>query len=116
MEFMLILSSRRGAELDESVYPEMGRFAGELAAKGKIRGASPLFPEKQGARVRLSRGKPVVTDGPFSETKEVIGGFFLIDAKDRREAVSIAKRCPHLRNGFIEVRRVVPMGGGEDAE
>lgn len=112
MEFMLILASRRGAEFDESVYPEMGKFAGELAAKGKIRGGSPLHPEEQGARVRLSRGKAVVTDGPFTETKEVIGGYFLIDAKDRREAVAIAKRCPHLRNGFVEVRRVIPMGGG----
>jgi hypothetical protein len=111
MQFMLILGNRRGAEPDESVYPEMGKFAGELAAQGKIRGGAPLFPEEQGARVRVSKGRPVVTDGPFTETKEVIGGFFMIEARDRREAVSIAKRCPHARVGFVEVRRVVPMGG-----
>jgi len=111
MEFMLILGNKRGAEFDESVFPEMGKFAGELAAKGKIRSGSPLFPEQQGARVRLSKGRAVVTDGPFTETKEVIAGFFMIEAKDRREAVSIAKRCPHLKNGFVEVRRVMPMGG-----
>jgi hypothetical protein len=116
MQFMLILGSERGAKFDESVYPEMGQFAGELASQGKIRGGSPLHPEETGARVRLSRGKPVVTDGPFTETKEVIGGFFMIDCKDMQEAVAIAKRCPHLKNGFVEVREVIPMGGDEDGE
>jgi hypothetical protein len=106
---MLILSSRRGAEFDESVYPEMGRFAGELASQGKLVDSAPLFSEQQGARVRRSKGKVVVTDGPFTETKEVIGGFFVVDVKDRREAVAIAKRCPHLVNGFVEVRRMIPV-------
>jgi hypothetical protein len=110
MQFMLILSSRRGAEIDESVFPEMGKFAGELAAQGKLTGGAPLHPEEQGARVRLSKGKVVVTDGPFAETKEVIGGFFMLEVKDRREAISIAKRCPHIKGGFVEVRRVIPMG------
>jgi hypothetical protein len=94
----------------------MGKFAGELAAKGKIRGGSPLHPETEGARVRLSAGKPSVTDGPFMETKEVIGGFFMIDCKDMKEAIAIAKRCPHIKVGFVEVRQVIPMGGDEDDE
>jgi hypothetical protein len=112
MQFMLILGSRRGARFDESVYPKMGRFAGQLAAKGKIRGGSPLHGEEEGVRVRLSRGKAVAKDGPFTETKEVIGGFFLIECRNRREAIAIAKRCPHLANGFVEVRQVIPMDGG----
>lgn len=110
MQYMLILSSRRGAAIDESVFPEMGKFAGELAAQGKLTGGSPLFPEDQGARVRLSKGKVLVSDGPFAETKEVVGGFFMLEVKGRREAIAIAKRCPHLANGFVEVRRVIPMG------
>ena len=114
MQFMLILGSQRGAKFDESVYPKMGRFAGQLAAKGKLRGGSPLHGEEEGARVRLSRGKVVVKDGPFAETKEVIGGYFMIECKSRREAVAIAKRCPHLANGFVEVRQVIPMGGDDD--
>ena len=60
--------------------------------------------------MRLSKGKVLVTDGPFAETKEVIGGFFMLEVKDRREAISIAKRCPHIQGGFVEIRRVIPMG------
>jgi hypothetical protein len=108
---MLIMSNKRGAKLDESVYPEMGKFAQELVAAGKMRGGAPLHPEEDGARVRVSKGKVVVTDGPFTETKEVIGGFFMLEVKDRREAIAIAKRCPHIHGGFVEVRRVIPVGG-----
>ena len=116
MEFMLIFLSDRDAEDDESVYAEMGKFAGELAGQGKMRGGAPLHPEEEGARVRASRGKPVVTDGPFTETKEVIGGFFMIECKSRKEAVEIAKRCPHNKVGTVEVRQVIPMGGGDEED
>jgi hypothetical protein len=70
MEFMLIMLTDRDTEVDASIMPEMGKFAGELAATGKIRGGSPLHPEAEGTRIRGS----IVTDGPFTETKEVIGG------------------------------------------
>lgn len=111
MEFMLILLADRNAPEDPSIYPEMGLFAGELAAKGKIRGGSPLHPERKGVRVRAGRRGPVVKSGPFKETKQVIGGYFLIDCKSRQEAIAIAKRCPHTRVGTVEVRQVIPMGG-----
>ena len=110
MDFMLIFSGQRDAKGDPSVMGEMGKFAGELAASGKLKGGAPLFPEDDGARVRLKEKKAVVTDGPFTETKEVIGGFFLIEAKNLKEAVEIAKRAPHLKVGFVEVRKVIPMG------
>jgi hypothetical protein len=116
MEFMLIFLSDRDAEDDESVYAEMGKFAGELAGQGKMRGGAPLHPEEEGARVRASRGKPVVKDGPFTETKEVIGGFFMIECKSRKEAIEIAKRCPHNKVGTVEVRQVIPMGGGDEED
>jgi hypothetical protein len=110
MDFMLIFSGKRDDEFADDVMPEMGKFAGELAAAGKLKGGAPLFPEAEGARVRVRHGKATVTDGPFTETKEVIGGFFLIEARDMKEAVEIAKRAPHARYGFAEVRRVIPIG------
>jgi hypothetical protein len=83
---------------------EMGRFAGELAARGQMRGGAPLQPESAGARVQVRDGKAVVTDGPFAECKEVVGGFVVVDAGSRAEAIEIAKRCPHARAGLVEVR------------
>ena len=110
MDYMLIFSSKRGDEFDDDVMPQMGKFAGELAAAGKLKGGAPLFPEEQGARVQVRDRKATVTDGPFTETKEVIGGFFIIDAQDMQEAIEIAKRAPHARYGFTEVRQVIPIG------
>ena len=110
MDFMLIFMNPRGEKSDEGVYRDMGRFAGELAAQGKIKGGAPLHAEEEGARIRLRDKKPVVTDGPFTETKEVIAGFFLIEANDMKEAVEIAGRAPHLKNGFVEVRQILPRG------
>ena len=111
MDFMLIMITDRDGPEDPSVFPEMGKFAGELAAQGKIRGGSPLHPETEGTRVRVRDGSLLVTDGPFAETKEVIGGYFLIDCESAEEAVELAKRCPHNRIGVVEVRQVLPVGG-----
>lgn len=110
MEFMLIMLTDRDTPMDPSIMPEMGKFAGELAAAGKIRGGSPLHPETDGSRIRGIGDSAVVTDGPFTETKEVIGGFFLIDCESVAEAVQIGARCPHNKIGFTEVRQVIPMG------
>ena len=110
MDFMLIMITDRDAPGDPSVFPEMGKFAGELAAQGKLKAGAPLHPEIEGSRVRLVEGSPVATDGPFTETKEVIGGFFIVDCENIDEAREHAKRCPHNRIGFTEVRQVIPMG------
>ena len=112
MEFMLIMTNERNAKSDPSVFAEMGKFVGELAAQGKLRGGAPLHPELEGARVHHQAGKPVVTDGPFTETKEVVGGFFLIDCQDRAASIAIASRCPHAKVGAVEVRQVMQMRGG----
>jgi hypothetical protein len=82
----------------------MGRFAAELRAEGKLLGGTPLQPEEEGARVAVRDGRTVVTDGPFAECKEVIGGFAVVSAASRAEAIEIAKRCPHVRRGIVEVR------------
>ena len=71
-----------------------------------------LAPSAASTKVRLARNQVTATDGPFTETKEVIGGFFMVEVKDKREAIAIAKRCPHIKGGFVEVRRVIPVGGG----
>ncbi len=105
MQFMLLIVDRKGPPSGEPVeMAEMGRFAGELAGEGRIRGGAPLLPEAAGARVRVRDGQAVVTDGPFAECKEVVGGSFVIEAASRDEAIEIAKRCPHARTGVVEVR------------
>ncbi len=110
MEFILILLADRDAPDDPSIFPEVGRFAGELAASGKLRGGAPLHPEAMGARVRDG----VASIGPFTSA-HVIGGYFLVDCRNRDEAIEIAKRCPHGRVGVVEVRQVIPMGGPPSA-
>jgi hypothetical protein len=105
MEYVLLIVDRKGDPGREAVsMPEMGRFAGELASRGKIRGGAPLQPDATGARVEVRDGRTLVTDGPFAECKEVIAGFFVVEAASRAEAIEIAKRCPHARAGVVEVR------------
>ena len=90
---------------------KMGRYAGELAQQGKLQGGNPLKSMAEAVRVRARDGKVSVTDGPFAETKEMVGGFFLIEATDRAEALEIAKRCPHAEIGPVELREVMEVGG-----
>jgi len=91
---------------------KMGRFAGELAQQGKLQGGNPLKPMAEAVRLRAQGGRMVVTDGPFAESKEMVGGFFVIEAANRDEALSIAGRCPHTALGSVELREVVEVGGG----
>ena len=109
MQYMLIFFLDENAA-GENVFSEMGAFAGGLAQQGKLQGGSPLQPSSSGARVRVQDGKTLLTDGPFTETKEVVAGFFLIDCESRDEAIEHAKRCPHARVGTVEVREVIPVG------
>ena len=104
MEFMLLFLDRRGSPGGgPKGFAEMGKFAQELASQGKLRRGAPLHPEADGARVRVHGGRPVVTDGPFAESKEVLGGFWIIDVAGRDEALEIARRCPHAGYGIVEV-------------
>ena len=105
MDWMLLIVNRKDASPGESVgMAELGQFAGELGRQGKMRGGSPLHPESAGARVAVRGGHATVTDGPFAEAKEVVGGFFVIDAGSRAEAIEIAARCPFARVGIVELR------------
>jgi hypothetical protein len=89
------------------MYQEYGKLRDELAAGGKFIGGNQLQPTGTATTVRVRDGKRAVTDGPFAETKEQLGGYFLVDAKDLDEAIAIAGRIPSARTGSIEVRPIV---------
>ena len=93
----------------EQCYRESTQLAHELDAAGQYVAAAPLEPTATATSVRVRQGKRVVTDGPFAETKEQLGGYFLVDASDLDEAIAIAARIPMARRGTIEVRPVIHM-------
>jgi hypothetical protein len=119
MKYMLLIYMAEDAMTDaerESCYAESTSIARELHAAGKFITASPLKPIKTASSVRLREGKRVVTDGPFAETREALGGFYLIDAKDLDEAIGIASRLPPAKKGTVEIRPVVEMAGLPEAK
>src|SRR5213592_63442 len=95
----------------ERCYHESAQLAHQLDAAGQYLAAAPLEPTATATSVRVRDGKRVVTDGPFAETKEQLGGYFLIDARDLDEAIAIAARIPMARRGTVEVRPVVELAG-----
>jgi hypothetical protein len=95
----------------EQCFGESTQLAQELDASGKYLGANPLHPTSAATSVRVRNGKRLVTDGPFAETHEQLGGYFLIDAKDLDEAIGIAARIPMALKGTVEIRPVVEIPG-----
>jgi hypothetical protein len=95
----------------EHCYVESAQLARDLHEKGQYLGANPLQPVTTATSVRVRNGKPLVTDGPFAETREHLGGYFLIDAKNLDEAIGIAARIPGARAGTVEVRPVLEVAG-----
>jgi len=87
----------------------MRKYNEALKEAGVLITLDGLHPPSAGARVSFEGGKPVVTDGPFTESKEVIGGYWMIDVKSREEAIAWAKRCPASPNEIIEIRQVFEM-------
>jgi hypothetical protein len=92
-------------------YAESTRLAREIRARGQYLAANPLHPTSMATSVRMRNGKRLVTDGPFAETREQLGGYFLVDAKHLDEAIGIAARIPMARKGTVEVRPVVELAG-----
>lgn len=86
-------------------------FTGAIKASGHIARGEPLESTNTATTVRLKQGKTVRTDGPFAETREQLGGFYLIEAKDLDEAVGIAARLPAAKAGSVEVRSIVKLNG-----
>jgi hypothetical protein len=114
MQYMLLiyLDEQGLSEAErETCYLDSAQFAHELNAKGQYLAAAPLHPTSTATSVRLRDGKRLVTDGPFAETREQLGGYFLVDAKNLDEAISIAARIPGARKGTVEIRPVVEIPG-----
>jgi len=102
-------SSEAGVLPDEKLLAAMGKYNEELVKAGVLLAAEGLQPSSKGARVRFSGEKRTVIDGPFSETKELVAGFWLIQVKSKEEAIEWVKRCPNPFPGTeseIEIRQV----------
>ena len=104
MEFLLLFNERRGTPPpDKEGMATMTRYVDELRSRGVFRRGGPLAPASAAVGVRVRDGKAFVTDGPFAETKELIAGFWIVEAATRAEALEIARRCPHALRGPIEL-------------
>lgn len=112
-KYMLMMYFEENAAVTEEqrqhCYLESAEFAKKLAEKGQFLGAAPLQPTSTATSLRLEDGKRVITDGPFAETREQLGGFFLVAAKDLDEAIEIASRVPAGRWGTVEIRPIVEV-------
>lgn len=95
----------------EHCYRESAQLAQELHSKGQFVATAPLHPVATATSIRVRDGKPLVTDGPFAETREQLGGFFLVNAQDLDEAIAIAARIPGARVGTVEIRPVLEVAG-----
>src|SRR6202789_1428707 len=93
----------------ESCYRESTQLAQELDASGHYLAAAPLQPVSTATSVQVRDGKRLVTDGPFAETREQLGGYFMVEAKNLDEAIEIAGRVPGARKGTVEIRPVVEI-------
>jgi hypothetical protein len=114
MKYLLLIYTDEKAWSDgerEKCIAESTRLTHDLHAKGQYLGASPLHPVAMATSVRVRNDKRLVTDGPFAETREQLGGYFLIEARDLDEAIAIAARIPGARKGTVEVRPVLDLAG-----
>src|SRR5213594_398998 len=94
-----------------AIHQEYGEFIDDIRKKGAFLAGDPLQPTSTATTVRGKNGKAVTTDGPYAETREQLGGYYIVNAKDLDEAISIASRIPSVRvGGAIEVRPIMEMG------
>lgn len=111
MRFMMLLPApaqalEKFAVPDPAIVLPMRKFNQDMTKAGILLAAEGLHATSKGSRIRVSGGKRVITDGPFTEAKEVIAGFWIIQVKSKEEAIEWAKRCPLPENGLIEIRQV----------
>ena len=114
MKYMLLVYMDEQAMSEterEHCYVESAQLAQRIKEKGQYIGAGPLHPVATATSVRVRNGKRLVTDGPFAETREQLGGYYLIEAKDLDEAIGIAEQIPPARLGTIEIRPVLEISG-----
>jgi hypothetical protein len=114
MKYMMLVYAAEGAWSEEELpraRAEAIRLCHELAGQGRYLGASPLRSVSTATCVRVRGGKRLTIDGPFAETSEQLGGYFLIEAKNLDEAIRIAERIPGARRGTVEIRPVYELAG-----
>ena len=117
MRFMMLMipALYQGRKVDPGFVPDpkkmeaMSKFNEELGKAVKILSLNGLHPVNVGARVAFGQGKPIVTDGPFIETKEVLGGYWLVEARSKEELVTWMQRCPAEPGDVIEIRQVFDL-------
>jgi hypothetical protein len=114
MKYMLLiyLDEQTLSETErQECYAESTQLVHQIHASGQYLAANPLQPTSMATSVRVREGKRLVTDGPFAETREQLGGYFLVEAKNLDEAIGIAARIPMARKGTVEVRPVIEIPG-----
>ena len=114
MKYLLLIYMDENAMSDterEHCYVESAQVAQDLHTKGQFVASAPLHPVATATSVRVRDGKSLVTDGPFAETREQLGGFYLINAQDLDEAIAIANRIPGAQVGTVEIRPVLEIAG-----
>ena len=114
MKYMLLIymdEKAMNATEREHCYVESTQLCHDLKSKGQYLSANTLQPIATATSVRVRNGKRLVTDGPFAETREQLGGYYLIDAKDLDEAIGIAARIPGTRWGTVEIRPILEIPG-----
>ena len=119
MKYMLLVYMDEQAMTDEErqqCYVESAQLTQDLNAKGQYVAAGPLHSVATATSVRMRDGRRVVTDGPFAETREQLGGYYVVEAQDLDEAMAIAERIPPARYGTIEIRPLLEIEGLPEAE
>jgi hypothetical protein len=114
MKYLFLIYSSESSWTEEErqhCIEESTELTHELIKKGQYLGASPLQPVSTATSVRIRGGKRLVTDGPFAETHEQLGGYFLLDLRDLDEAIAVASRIHGAKKGTIEIRPVVELKG-----
>ncbi|CAE6486303.1 hypothetical protein C8R30_10166 [Nitrosomonas nitrosa] len=114
MKYMLLIyqDELTLSEVDrEECYKESTELAHQLKANGQFLSANPLQPTSLATSIRVRDGKQLITDGPFAETREQLGGYYLVDVTDLDEAIGIAARIPLARKGTIEIRPIIEIKG-----
>lgn len=114
MKYMLLVYLDEQAMTDEErnhCYVESAQLARDLSTRKQFLDASPLHPVATATSVRVREGKRLITDGPFAETREQLGGYYVIEAKDLDEAIGIAERVPPAKFGTVEIRPVLEIEG-----
>jgi hypothetical protein len=114
MKYLLLIYGNEGnwASLSEAeqgkIFEEYMQFGNDINKKGQYLAGEALQPVSTATTVRVKNGKALTTDGPFAETREQLGGFYLVEAKDLDEAIALGARIPAARTGSIEVRPIMP--------